>query len=112
MKKNQLILVIDDDREMLRVLKRMLELQGYDVTTAADGRSAMALLEEHRPDLVILDTMMPEFDGFQVLYLIRQHSDVPVIMLSARCKVTTLRDALVLSADDYMRKPCHTCVML
>lgn len=58
--------------------------------------------------MVILDIMMPEMDGFQVLNLIRQRSSIPVIMLTARCEVTTLRDALVHGADDYIYKPFHT----
>jgi DNA-binding response OmpR family regulator len=105
MKTNQSILVVDDDREILGILNRTLELEGYDVAIAADGRAALALLEEYRPDLVILDIIMPELDGFQVLNLIRQRSNIPVIMLTARCEITTLRDALALGADDYVRKP-------
>jgi len=112
MKGNQLILVVDDDKEMLRMLNVILELEGYDVITAADGRSAMTLFEEYGPDLVILDVVMPELDGFQVLGLMRQRSDVPVIMLTARCEVTTLRDALVLGADDYVKKPFRTQVLV
>ena len=112
MKRNQLILVVDDDQEILKMLNSILKLEGYDVALAADGKSAMALLEEHKPDLVILDIVMPELDGFQVLDLIRQRSDVPVIMLTARYEVTTLRDALVLGADDYVRKPFRTRVLL
>jgi len=105
MKRNQLILAIDDDEEMLRMLSRILELEGYDVAIAANGRAALTILEECEPDLVILDIIMPGLDGFQVLDLIRQRSNIPVIMLTARCEVTTLRDALVLGADDYVRKP-------
>ncbi len=105
MKTNQSVLVVDDDHEILRMLSRALELEGYDVIIATNGNSALALLEEHRPDLVILDIIMPELDGFQILSLIRQRSNVPVIMLTAKCEVTTLRDALALGADDYVRKP-------
>ena len=112
MKGNQLILVVDDDEEMLRMLNVLLELEGYDVITTADGRSAVTLLEECGPDLVILDVVMPGLDGFQVLDLMRQRSDVPVIMLTARCEVTTLRDALVLGADDYVKKPFRTQVLV
>ena len=112
MKRNQLILVVDDDQEILKMLNSILKLEGYDVALAADGKSAMALLEKHEPDLVILDIVMPELDGFQVLDLIRRCSDVPVIMLTARYEVTTLRDALVLGADDYVRKPFRTRVLL
>jgi len=102
------IMVVDDDQEMLRILKRTLELEGYDVAIAADGSSALALLEEWKPDLVILDIIMPGMDGFQVLDLIRQRSSIPVIMLTARREVTTLHDALALGADDYVRKPFAT----
>jgi DNA-binding response OmpR family regulator len=112
MKKNQSILVVDDDREMLRLLSRTLELEGYDATIAADGKSAMALLEKYGPDLVVLDIMMPGVDGFQVLELIRQRSNVPVIMLTARCDLTSLCDAVVLGADDYVTKPFHTRELL
>jgi len=108
MKNHPNIMVVDDNQEMLRMLKRTLELEGYDVATAADGSSALALLEEWKPDLVILDIMMPGLDGFQVLDLIRQRSNIPVIMLTARREVTTLRDALALGADDYVRKPFAT----
>ena len=105
MKKHTCIMVVDDEQAILRMLTRTLEPEGYDVAVAADGRSALELLENCRPDLVILDIMMPGLDGFQVLNLIRQRSNIPVIMLTARCEVTTLRDALSLGADDYVRKP-------
>ncbi len=105
MKKHTCIMVVDDEQAILRMLTRTLEPEGYDVAVAADGSSALELLEDCRPDLVILDIMMPGLDGFQVLNLIRQRSNVPVIMLTARREVTTLRDALVLGADDYVRKP-------
>ena len=108
MKNRPNIMVVDDNQEMLRMLKRTLELEGYGVAIAADGSSALALLEEWKPDLVILDIMMPGLDGFQVLDLIRRRSSIPVIMLTARREVTTLRDALVLGADDYVRKPFAT----
>ncbi|GAF88395.1 unnamed protein product, partial [marine sediment metagenome] len=91
---------------------RTLEPEGYGVVVAADGGSALTLLEDCRPDLVILDIMMPGLNGFQVLDLIRQRSSVPVIMLTARGEVTTLRDALSLGADDYVRKPFSTQELL
>ena len=108
MKKYPCIMVVDDEQAVLRLLNRTLEPEGYGVIVADNGRSALDLLEEHRPDLVILDIMMPGLDGFQVLNLIRQSSNVPVIMLSARREVTTLRYALALGADDYVGKPFHT----
>ena len=112
MKRCPLIIVVDDDQEMLTLVRRVLELEGYRVAVACDGSSALALLEECRPDLVILDIMMPGLDGFQVLDLIRQRSNVPVIMLSAKREVSTARDALALGADDYVRKPFHTQELL
>jgi len=112
MKKQELILVVDDDREMLKMLNRTLELEGYGVALADDGRSALTMLEEREPDLVLLDIVMPELDGFEVLSRIRQRYSMPVIMLTGRCEVTTLRDALVLGADDYVKKPFSTRELL
>ena len=108
MKRYQSILLVDDDEEILRMLSRILELEGYDVAVAAGGEAGLALLEERKPDLVILDIMMPGLDGFQVLALMRQRSNVPVIMLTAKCEATTVRDAIGLGADDYVRKPFGT----
>lgn len=105
MKKRPNIMVVDDDQEMLRMLERILELEGYSVTKAADGGSALALIEDCEPELVILDIMMPGLDGYQVLDSIRQRSDVPVVMLTAKCEVNSLMRALVLGADDYVKKP-------
>ena len=112
MKKHLCIMVVDDEQQILRLLKRILESEGYDVALASNGSSALVLLEEDRPDLIILDIMMPGLNGLQVLDLIRQHSNVPVIMLTGRCEVTTLRDALALGADDYVRKPFGTLELL
>jgi len=112
MKKHTCIMVVDDEQAILRLLSRTLEPEGYGVVVADNGRSALELLEEHEPDLVILDIMMPGLDGFQVLDLIRQYSNVPVIMLTARVEVTTLYNALVLGADDYVRKPFRTQELL
>ena len=107
MKKHSNIMVVDDEQTILRLLSRTLEPEGYGVIVADNGETALTLLEEHTPDLVILDIMMPGLDGLQVLNLIRQRSSVPVIMLTARREVTTVRDALLLGADDYVRKPLH-----
>jgi two-component system KDP operon response regulator KdpE len=107
MKKHSNIMVVDDEQTILRLLRRTLEPAGYDVIVTDNGRAALGLLEEHTPDLVILDLMMPGLNGFQVLNIIRQCSSVPVIMLTAKREVTTARDALLLGADDYVRKPFH-----
>lgn len=108
MEEHKSILVIDDQEEILGMVSRTLELEGYEVATATDGGMGLALMEENRPDLVILDILMPGLDGFEVLDLIRQRSDVPVIMLSALGEVPTMCDALQLGADDYVKKPFGT----
>ena len=112
MNDRQRIMVIDDNREMLNLLNRLLEMEGFDATVVTDGDSALTLLEEVDPDLVILDIMMPGLDGFQTLDLIRERSDVPVIMLTARSEVTALQRALFLGADDYIRKPFSTRALI
>ena len=105
MKKNRVILAVDDDERTLEMLNRIFTLEGYDIATATDGHSALALLNERTPDLILLDIMMPGLDGFEVLDMIRQRSDVPVIMITAKCDVDSLRDAIFMGADDYVRKP-------
>ena len=105
MKKHQSIMVIDDDPEMLQLLRRTFEMEGYDVVLAADGVSGMALLRDRKPDLIILDIMMPGPDGYIVLERIRQSYDIPVIMLTAKREATSLEKALALGADDYVKKP-------
>ena len=112
MKKRPSILAVDDDQEMLRLLRRVLELEGYRVVVAADGKTALALQEECKPDLVLLDIIMPRLNGYQVLDLVRQQSNVPVIMLTANGDVTSLRQTLIAGADDYVTKPFRTSELL
>jgi len=105
-------MVVDDDHDMLKILGRTLELEGYAVSLASDGKEALALLEELHPDLVVLDVMMPELDGFQVLERLRRRTNVPVIMLTARHEPILLQKALVMGADDYLRKPFRPLVLV
>jgi len=105
MKKRPLILVVDDEESLLKLLRVNLTVDGYRVITASNGISALTLLEEEKPELVILDIMMPGIDGFQALNLIRQRSSVPVIMLTAKDDVISLERTLVAGADDYVTKP-------
>lgn len=112
MVKRQCVMVVDDDQEMLKILNRALELEGFDVVVAADGISALAIMKEHEPDLVVLDIMMPDLDGFQTLDLLRERSNIPVIMLTARCELASLQKALFLGADDYVRKPFDTRTLI
>ena len=106
MKRRPYIMVVDDDQDMLQMLKRTLELEEYGVAVAADSRSALALLEERKPDLVILEITMPEVDAYQVFDLIRERFKVPVIMLTTRNGVPSLKP------DDYIRKPFRTQELL
>ena len=106
MEKHPLILAVDDEEPILKLLRVNLSVDGYHVVTAPDGRAALTMLEKQKPDLVLLDIMMPDLDGFQVLDLIRQHSNVPVIMLTARGEVSSVFKAMsVFEADDYVTKP-------
>jgi len=100
-------MAIDDEVEILRLLKNILEEEGYDFVGATSGDAAFSLLRERQPDLIILDIMMPGLDGFQVLELIRRNSDVPVIMLTGRGEMTALRDSVEIGADDFIRKPFY-----
>jgi DNA-binding response OmpR family regulator len=112
MNDRQRIMVVDDNQEMLKILHRTLELEGFDAIVVADGNSALTLLEETDPDLVILDIMMPGLDGFQTIDLIRERSSVPIIMLTARAEVTALQRSLFLGADDYIIKPFSTRALI
>ena len=105
MRRRPLIMVVDDDQEMRKLLRRALELEGYHVVVASDGNSALSLQEDSKPDLVILDIIMPGLDGFHVLEAMRQRSNVPIIMLTGRHEVTCLHQSLSDGADDYVRKP-------
>ena len=106
------ILAVDDDQTIRTLLKRVLEPEGYRMTLATNGREALSLLEQCKPDLVIMDIMMPEMDGFQALAAIRKRSDVPIMMLSAIGDAVAVGEALGLGADDYIRKPFSTPELL
>jgi two-component system KDP operon response regulator KdpE len=99
------ILVVDDEPETLKYVSMNLRARGYDVRTAEDGRSALIEFESSIVDLVILDIMMPDIDGFQVCRAVRRSSEVPIIMLSARGQEKDIVRALDLGADDYLTKP-------
>ena len=111
-KKGPCLMVVDDEQTVRRLLDRILKTEGYEVLLANDGSSALKLLEQHSPDLVILDIKMPGLNGFQTLRLIRERSNIPVIMLTGNSEETTVRDALTIGADDYVRKPFHTFELL
>ena len=102
---SETILVIDDDQRVLSLLKAFLEPEGFDVVTAADGVYGMQLLRETKVDLVLLDVLMPGLNGYQVLQSIREHSSVPVIMVTGMTDKDSVTRFLNLGADDYVTKP-------
>jgi len=99
------ILIVDDEPQITRALRRSLSAHGYEVRVAADGQSALDLFRDLRPDLVITDLVMPEMDGIAVCQGIRQESDVPIIVLSVKGEERTKVRALDAGADDYVTKP-------
>ena len=99
------ILVADDEANIRRILETRLRMQGHQVVMAVDGAEAMTLFRQHEPDLVILDVMLPELDGFEVTERIRAQSEVPIILLTALSGVEERITGLKLGADDYMIKP-------
>ena len=103
--KNWTILVVDDEERMARFIRLNLEHDGFQVSEAYRGMQAIHKLRDELPDLIILDVMMPDMDGFEVLKMIREVSSVPVIMLTAKATEEDLVKGLNLGADDYMTKP-------
>ena len=99
------ILVVDDDPEIVSFLKRGLIYEGYTVATASDGAEALSKALEKEPDLIILDIMMPCIDGIEVSQRLRQASDVPILMLTAKGTVADRVAGLDSGADDYLVKP-------
>ncbi len=99
------ILVIEDEKDIVRLLKYNLEKEGYSVLTALDGQAGLELAREERPDLLILDLMLPRMDGMQVCRALRNESHVPIIMLTAKKEEVDRILGLELGADDYMTKP-------
>ena len=99
------ILIADDEPEIRSLLRLYLENEHYEVIEAEDGQQALNLLHRHKPDLCILDIMMPKMDGFHVLQEIRKESNVPVMILSAKNADSEKILGLNLGADDYLAKP-------
>ncbi len=99
------ILTADDDPQLLRLIARNLELEDYDVLVASDGQQALEQIEQHAPDLVLLDVMMPRMDGFTVCQRVRAFSAVPIIIVTARGQDQDKVRGLDLGADDYLTKP-------
>ncbi len=99
------VLVVDDDPGIVKVVRAYLKQAGFGVMVAYDGQTALHIARHDKPDLVVLDLMLPEMDGWDVCRVLRKESDVPIIMLTARVEETDKLIGLELGADDYVTKP-------
>ena len=99
------VLIVDDEPEIVRILRDYLERAGFAVLTAGDGEAAVAIGRRERPDLVILDLTLPSLDGLDVARALRRDREVPIIMLTARTEEADRVAGLELGADDYVAKP-------
>lgn len=102
------ILIVDDEPGIIRPLQAALEAAGFKTAATTEGRRALEIVENETPDLMVLDIIMPEMDGFEVCRRIRQWSDMPIIMLSARQSEADKVECLNLGSDDYITKPFGT----
>jgi DNA-binding response OmpR family regulator len=103
--KKALVLVVDDDVRMQRMMKRMLELEGCQVLVASSGEASLEIFEKETPDIVLLDIMMPDMDGYTVCQRIREFSQIPIIMVTAKGNEKEKVEGLDIGADDYVTKP-------
>jgi DNA-binding response OmpR family regulator len=99
------VLVVEDERKIAEIARDYLVRAGYDVLTAADGRTALDLARERRPSLIVLDLNLAELDGLDVARVLRRESDVPIVMLTARVDESDRLRGLEIGADDYITKP-------
>ena len=102
------ILVVDDEIYIVHILEFSLTMEGYSVLTASDGEEALSVIDNERPDLVVLDIMMPKLDGYEVCRRLRgdeQFRELPVILLSAKGRPVDREAGLEAGADDYITKP-------
>lgn len=99
------ILVVEDDKTLLEMLRYNLERQEYEVLTAEDGRAGLRVARQDAPDLIVLDVMLPQMDGYEVCRILRKEMSVPVLMLTARAEEIDKIVGLEMGADDYITKP-------
>jgi len=104
----QRLLIIEDEENLLAALKYNLEREGYSVSTAVDGEQGLETARQAKPDLVILDIMLPKLDGFEVCRILRRESDIPILMLTAKGEEVDRVVGLELGADDFVTKPFST----
>lgn len=106
------ILIVDDNREIVDSLGKLLAIEGYEILTAYDGMEALSVLEKSQPDLILLDVMMPRLNGLSALMKIRESHNIPAIMLSAKTEESDKVSGLLLGADDYIEKPYNPAELL
>jgi DNA-binding response OmpR family regulator len=99
------ILVVEDDRNLLDTLKYNLRKEGYNVVAAVDGAEALDVARREKPDLIILDIMLPKLSGFEVCRILRKEMTIPILMLTAKTEEVDKIVGLEIGADDYMTKP-------
>src|SRR5271169_5136139 len=105
MNEHRRILVVDDESQITRVLRTSLSSQGYDIRVANDGETALEIMKDWTPDLVITDLSMPNMDGLELCRRLRRSTQVPIVVLSVRGEERTKVQALDAGADDYVTKP-------
>lgn len=110
--KKTVVVVADDDPQLLRLVTRNLEFEGYEAIPTTDGQQALTQVERRQPELVLLDIMMPVLDGFEVCRRVREFSSVPIIMLTARGQDQDKIQGFDAGADDYLTKPFNVDELL
>jgi two-component system, OmpR family, KDP operon response regulator KdpE len=111
-KERQRILVVDNDLDMLRFLNRTLDQEGFDTVIVADSDSALGVLDHLEPDMVIMDTATTDKVSMRALDRMREHSNVPIVVLTSDNRMATLKDAFAHGADDFIRKPFGTKIFI
>lgn len=110
--KKEDIVVVDDEKSILKLISSTLKVTGYNVYTGMDGEEALSLVEQHNPDLLLVDIKMPNLNGLEVCKRLREWSKVPIIVVSALSDANYAVEALDLGADDYLRKPFYVTELL
>ena len=109
------VLVVDDEPNIVQVVISRLKANNYDVITAVDGQEALELAQREKPDLIILDLMLPKLDGYKVCSILKsndQHKDTPIIMLTARGEIDDMKNGLEKGANAYVTKPFNSNALI
>ncbi len=108
----QKILLVDDNKEIIYTLSKLLEFEGYEVEKAYDGMEALEIIKDNSIDLILLDVMMPRMNGLTAMMKIREHEKIPIIILSAKTEESDKVSGLIMGADDYITKPFNTAELM